>query len=248
MSQTEHRPWPVPRGPWVMAQSWHDLLFAHWPVPPDMLRPLIPASLPLDTFDGAAWVGVVPFRMSGVRPRSIPSVPWLSSFAELNLRTYVKGSDGDKPGVWFFCLEAANPVAVEIARRVFRLPYFNARMKVQRDGAGIMYRSRRIDRRGRPAEFHASYSPVGPVMLARPGSIEHWLTERYCLYTTNRQGRAYRGEIHHAQWPLQPAVATIERNTLPDAHEIRLPDQPPLLHFARRLDVVVWPLRRVSQQ
>ena len=226
-----------------MLQRWHDLLFAHWPVPADALRPTLPPGLTLDTYAGQAWIAVVPFRMSGIRPRGLPPAPRLSSFLELNLRTYVTA--GDKGGVFFYCLDAANPVAVALARILFLLPYFNARMQLQRADATIRYSSRRTHRGATPAEVHVTYGPTGPVQLAQPGSLERWLTERYCLYTADRRGRLYRGEIHHAPWPLQPAAAEFAVNTMPRAHGIVLPATPPLLHFAHRLDVVVWPLRRV---
>lgn len=240
----EHRPWPPPPGPWVMRQRWHDLLFAHWPLSPETLRTTLPPGLALDTFDGWAWLAVVPFRMSGIRPRGLPAVPQLSSFLELNLRTYVT-VDG-KGGVFFYCLDASNPLAVALARSLFRLPYYNARMTLADDGTAIRYASRRTHRGAAPAEVRVRYGPTGPVTLARPGSLEHWLTERYCLYTDDRRGRLYRGEVHHAPWPLQPAVAEFSANTMPQAHGIALPDRAPLLHFARRLDVVVWPLQRLS--
>lgn len=227
-----------------MRQVWHDLLFAHWPVPVELLRPTLPPGLTVDTYAGQGWVAVVPFRMSGIRPRGLPAVPQLSNFLELNLRTYVTA--GDKGGVFFYCLDASNPVAVAIARSTFRLPYYNARMQLADDGATIRYRSQRTHRGAAPAEVRVSYGPTGAVRLAEPGSLEHWLTERYCLYTADGRGRIYRGEIHHAPWPLQPAAAEFTTNTMPQAHNIRLPDSAPLLHFARRLDVVVWPLRRVS--
>ncbi len=242
--ETSHRPWPLPPGPWVMAQNWHDLLFAHWPVDAQALRPHIPDSLQIDTFEGQAWIGVVPFRMSGVRPRLTPALPWLSAFPELNVRTYVMA--GDKPGVWFFSLEAANPVAVEVARRWFHLPYFYAEMALPERGGWIRYKSHRIHRGAPPAEFVGRYRPAGAVELSRRGTLAHWLTERYCLYALDGRGRLGRGEIHHARWPLQPAEAEIEVNTMTQPHGIALPDIPPLLHFARRLDVVVWPLRAVN--
>lgn len=240
-----HRPWPLPHGPWIMAQHWHDLLFAHWSLPPTTLRPLVPAALRLDTFADQAWVGVVPFRMSGVRPRGIVAVPWLSSFPELNVRTYVTAADGSKPGVCFWSLDAANPIAVAIARRWFHLPYFNALMSLQRDGDAITYRSRRTHRDAPPAELLMRYRPTGPVFRAQSGSLEHWLTERYCLYTVTNRNRVMRGEIHHPPWPLQPAAAEFEINTMAQAAGIDLPNSAPLLHFAARLDVVAWPPRRV---
>ncbi len=227
-----------------MAQSWHDLLFAHWPVPVEHLRPALPSFLPLDTFAGRAWVGVIPFRMTGVRLRGIPPVPWLSAFPELNVRTYVTA--GGKPGVFFFSLDAGNAVAVTVARRWFRLPYYRARMSVTPDQGGIRYTSQRVHRGAAPAAFSARYAPVGPVFRASAGSLDRWLTERYCLYTTGPAGRLYRAEIHHAPWPLQRAAAAVLRSTMTGPLGIALPDAEPLLHFARRLDVVVWAPRPVA--
>lgn len=237
----DHRPWPAPARSWVMAQTWRDLLFAHWRVGAEALRPLVPAALELDTFEGQAWVGIVPFRMTGIRVRWLPPVPWLSAFAELNVRTYV--TVGGKRGVYFFSLDAANPVAVATARRCFHLPYMNATMSCQSDGDAVVYSSRRTHRGAPAAEFRARYRPLGPVALAEPGSLARWLTERYCLYTVDPRGRTMRGEIHHAPWPLQPAKAEITANTMASAAGVTLPAEAPLLHFARRLDVVLWSLR-----
>lgn len=226
-----------------MAQTWSDLLFAHWPVPVEALRPLLPADLPLDTFDGAAWLGVVPFRMSGVHPRHLPPLPWVSAFPELNVRTYV--TRDDRPGVYFFSLDAGNRVAVALARRLFLLPYFHASMLAAR-GHAIAYLSERSHRGAPPARFVASYAPSGSAAIATPGSLAHFLTARYCLYAHDGAGRLYRAEIDHAPWPLQPATATIAANTMTAAIGIALPDEPPLLAFARRLEVHVWPLRPVG--
>jgi len=237
----EHRAYPPPTTRPVMAQIWRDLLFAHWPVPVAMLRPLIPDALEIDTYEGQAWVGVVPFWMSGIRLGPLPPVPLTSSFPELNVRTYV--TDGTEPGVWFFCLDAGNPLAVAVARTWYHLPYFNARMRVKAVGDTICYASHRTDRRGEPARFEATYRPKAAVALSTPGSIEAFLTERYSLYTRDGHGRLYRGEIHHHQWPLQIAEAQIERNTMAAAHGITLPDTPPLLHYARRLDIAAWAIR-----
>jgi hypothetical protein len=227
-----------------MAQTWRDLLFAHWPVAADLIRQLVPAALELDTFDGHAWVGVVPFRMTGIRPRWLPPLPWFSAFAELNVRTYV--NVGGKPGVFFFSLDAANPVAVATARRWFHLPYMNATISCRNEGEAIDYSSRRTHREAPAAEFRARYEPCGPVTLAERGSLAHWLTERYCLYTLDRQARVMRGEIHHAPWPLQAAKAEIATNTMASAAGITLPAEPPVLHFARRLDVTLWTLRAAA--
>jgi hypothetical protein len=219
-----------------MFQRWHDLLFAHWPMPFQEIRALVPRQLELESFGGRTWVGITPFRMSGVRFRGAPPVPGASSFPELNLRTYVDA--GGKPGVYFFSLDARSLPAVLAARLLFGLPYFWSRMSCQKSGDRISYHCRRKGSASPPIEFSAEYEPEGKVFHSVPGSIEHWLTERYCLYTTSR-GRIRRMDIEHAPWPLQSARARIERNSIAAAAGIRLPDEPPLLHFARRLDVLV---------
>ncbi|MFZ0037842.1 MAG: DUF2071 domain-containing protein [Candidatus Acidiferrales bacterium] len=236
-----HRPWPAPASPWVMRQKWHDLLFMHWPVAAQDLRPLIPRALELETFDGTAWVGVVPFHMSGIRFRGLPPVPGLSAFPELNVRTYVRS--GGKPGVWFFGLEAASAVAVSAARRWFHLPYFRARMSVEKAGDAIQYESHRTHRGAPEADFRATYRPTGKDSRAQQGTLEYFLTERYCLYAAAGD-RIFRGEIDHPPWPLQPATAEVEINTMAASHGITLPNAKPLLHFARYQDVKIWSLAR----
>lgn len=197
----------------------------------------MPSGLTLQEFDGSAWLGVVPFRMSGVTRRPLPALLWLSSFSELNLRTYVE-CDG-KPGVWFLSLDAANPLAVWAARRLFHLPYFYARMDTAEHGGEIRYLSvRRRDPRG--LTFSARYAPVSEPYRSRAGTLEHWLTERYCLYAEGPDRRIHRTEIHHAPWSLQTARAEIARNDLPRPHGLTCDDEPALLHFSRRLDVRVW--------
>jgi uncharacterized protein YqjF (DUF2071 family) len=238
LADADHRPSPLPRAPWVMRMTWHDLLFAHWALPPDALRPLVPAPLSLDTFEGRAWLAVAPFHMSDVAPRGVPALPGVSAFPELNVRTYVTCAGA--PGVLFFSLDAGSRLAVEAARILYRLPYYRAALSVTPEGEGVRYASRRRDRRGRPAKFRARYAPQGPVFQAAPGSLEHFLVERYCLYATAPGGRVYRADIHHAPWPLQTASATIELNTMAVAAGVTLPPTPTLLHFARRLDVVAW--------
>jgi hypothetical protein len=220
-----------------MKQNRHDLLFAHWPLPTEIMRPLVPPELELDAFDGHCWVGVVPFRMTGIRARAIPPLPLLSRFPELNVRTYV--TYGSKSGVYFFSLDAANYPAVWAARTFYHLPYFHAAMSSTESGNTIHYYSRRDHR---AAEFRGHYRPIADIRLRDRGSIEHWLTERYCLYTVH-QGKVYRGEIHHQRWPLQDAEAEIEVNTVAAAARIPLPRSRPLLHFGRKLEVLIWPLR-----
>jgi uncharacterized protein YqjF (DUF2071 family) len=238
LAQRAHRPWPVPRGPWVMAQTWLDLLFAHWRVPAEALRPHVAAALPIDTYDGTAWLGITPFEVSGLRPRGLPPFPRLSRFPELNVRTYTT-LDG-KPGIWFFSLDAKSAAAVAGARFTYRLPYYHADMEIERRDGGLRYRSQRVISSGPPAALRARYEPTGPAAPPAPGTLEHWLTERYCLYTVDRRGAILRAEIHHPPWPLQPATATFDENTMPPAG-VQLPALEPLLHFARRQDVLIWP-------
>lgn len=242
-ANTEHRPWPLPLRPWVMAMRWSDLLFMHWPVAAAQVRPMLPPTLELETWNGNAWIAVVPFRMSGVRLRGLPPLPGLSAFPELNVRTYVTSSG--KAGVWFFSLDATNSIAITAARHLFHLPYHRAEINVRRDGGSINYRSRRLATGGLPATLRMTFAPIGGVVFPVPGTLEHWLTERYCLYAADPRGRLWRGEIHHQRWPLQPARATLEVNTMTAALGLTLPDSQPLLHFARRLDAVAWKIRAV---
>ena len=223
-----------------MKQVWHDLLFMHWPVAIEQLRPLIPTELEIESCEGSAWVGVVPFRMSGIRAHWMPPIPSTSAFPELNVRTYVRA--GGKPGVWFFSLDAANSLAVVGARRFYHLPYFRARMKAKSGSHGeIQYDSHRIHRRAPSADFRGRYRPLGEPFQAKQGSLEYFLVERYCLYAA-AGGRIFRGEIDHPPWPLQLAEAEVEVNTMATASGIVLPDSKSLLHFVQRQEVRVWAL------
>jgi len=220
-----HRPWPVPDRPWVQGQTWRDLLFAHWSLPEDRLRAMVPDAVTIDTFDGHAWVAVTPFEVTGLRLRGTLPVPILSRFPEINVRTYVT-VDG-RPGIYFFSLDAASALAVAGARATYHLPYFRSRMVVHRVGEEIRYASTRV---GNAASLRLRY---------------HFLTERYCLYTVAR-GRIHRAEIHHPPWALQAAEAHIDENTMAQASGLDLPARRPLLHFAGRQDVVIWPLTPVA--
>src|SRR5215470_18028101 len=211
VNHTAHRPWPLPQSPWLMTQSWHNILFAHWSVDFDSLRSRIPPGLPLDLHEGHAWISVVPFRMTNVAPRFVPPLPWISEFAELNVRTYV--TIGGKPGVYFFSLDAENALAVAVARSLLRLPYFTARMEVRCDSGRVEYASRRTGG-GTRAEFSAQYQPVGSAFQAEPGTLDYFLTERYCLYNVDGQFRVYRLEIHHLPWTLHRAEATFKVNSM----------------------------------
>jgi uncharacterized protein YqjF (DUF2071 family) len=229
LRETEHRPYPPPERPWTMGQTWRNLLFAHWRVPHDVLRPHVPERLALEEHDGSAWIGLTPFRVTGLRLRGVPPLPLLSSFCELNCRTYVRA--GERPGIWFFSLDASSRAAVAAARRTYRLPYRNARI----DSAGERFAARPEG----GGSFEATYRGTGTPAAAEPGTLEHFLAERYCLYAGEGEVRA---EIHHAPWPLQPAEADVEQHGIAP---LELEGEP-LLHYARRQDVVIWSPEPVS--
>ena len=218
-----------------MVQTWLDLLFAHWPVDQAHLRSKVPAPFDLDLHDGQAYVGVVPFSMTNVTFRGVPAMPLVSTFPELNVRTYVRAEG--KPGVLFFSLDAASGLAVRMARLWLNLPYHRAEMSCTARAEAIDYRSRRL---GEPAEFIGTYEPNGSEHEPRPGTLEYFLTERYCLYAMDRNARPYRLEIHHPPWRLRSADARFERNSVADAAGITLPTTAPLLHFSKRQDMVAW--------
>lgn len=247
LSVVGHRPYALPSRPWRMSQRWRDLLFAHWPIAAQQIAPLLPPGLEVDTFDQSAWVGVVPFWMDRVQLRGIPTIPGASRFPELNLRTYVREQNTSRAGVYFFCLEAANPLAVATARLFFRLPYHWARMSVRTRGEReFTYESERL-LSAQPVRFRAHYRGLGKMRMleqSRPGTIEYFLTERYCLFTSDRRGQLLRGDIHHEPWPLEAAEAEIELNDLPGAYGIQLPDTPPLLHYSRELAVYIWSVEK----
>ncbi len=239
LEQTEHRPWPVPDRRWTMGQTWEELLFAHWRVPLEAVRHHVPHELEVELHDGSAWLGITPFRLRALRGRGLLPVPGTSSFLELNVRTYVRAAD-EKPGIWFFSLDASSRLAVEAARRTYRLPYFHARMSLDRSGEWRDVECARNGERGKV--FSGRYRPAGDVFHAEPGSLKWFLTERYCLYTTDRRGVLHRAEIHHGPWPLQPAQAELELVSIAPL-ELR---GDALCHFSARQDTLIWPLEPVA--
>jgi uncharacterized protein YqjF (DUF2071 family) len=210
-----------------MGQTWQNLLFAHWRVPHDLLRPHVPERLELELHDGSAWIGLTPFRVGGLRLRGALPLPGVSSFHELNCRTYVRADE--RPGIWFFSLDASSRAAVAVARRTYRLPYRHARIESGGD-------SFRADTEG-GGSFRARYHGVGMPAPATPATLEHFLTERYCLYAG--EGK-FRADIHHTPWPLQTAEAEVEHRGIAP---VELEGEP-ICHYARRLDVVIWSLER----
>ena len=243
-NDTSDRQWPAPRHSHALRMEWNDLLFAHWPVSAETLAPHLPEGLEVDTFEGQAWIGLVPFQMADVAPRFVPAMPWVSAFPEMNVRTYVtcKG----KPGVWFFSLDATNPLAVRVARALFHLPYMDAQQSICWDGDRYHYASHRTHRNEPPASFVGTYRPVGDIFHAQPDTLEYWLTARYCLYVANGKGRILRGEIDHPPWPLQQAEWTVETNTMLEPLGITCDGEPHLL-FSKNVRVKAWTNRRADR-
>lgn len=218
-------------------------MFAHWRIPVSAVRHLVPRQLTIQEFDGSSWIGVVPFDMRGIMMRPLPDLPYVSAFPEINVRLYVEYQG--IPGVWFLSLDAGNLLAVGAARLLFNLPYFHAQMSSVQQGEDVTYSSKRITF-GKEAEFSGRYGPTGAPFHSTPGSLEHFLTERYFLFATNRKGDLFRAAIHHAPWPLQPAYLEQETNTMSDGFGVQLSSTPETLHFSRAVDVVVWGLDLVS--
>jgi uncharacterized protein YqjF (DUF2071 family) len=233
---TDHRPWPLPPSRWTWRQNWYDLLFAHWPIAVSTVRHLVPPALTIQEFGGTSWIGVVPFRMTGVMRRPFPDLPWISAFPELNVRLYVE-HDG-KPGVWFLSLDATNPLAVWAARRFFCLPYYRSRIAFENVAGTIRFRA---ERRDSDVRFDAEYRAISEPFTAARGSIEEFLAERYCLYAADGNGRLYRADVHHLPWPLQRAEGTMNAGSLLASHGISVAREP-LLHFSKGVDTIVWPL------
>lgn len=233
-----------PEGQPVMHQNWGKLLFMHWRIDEELLRPLLPERLTIDTFDGSAWIGVIPFTMWDIRafPPYLPPVPGLSRMHELNVRTYVHLDN--VPGVWFFSLDANSHVAVTTARMFFHLPYFNAEMSLAESGETIAYSSTRTETDAPAATLNATWTKGETVPFSQPGSLDFFLTERFCLYAA-RQEKLYRCRIHHQPWPLQKAALSALDSTMIESHGLPAPQGEPLLHYAEEVNVDIWPLEEV---
>jgi uncharacterized protein len=245
LRQTSHRPWPLPESEWAIAQDWNDLLFAHWPVPEEALRALVPAALEIETFDGTAWLGVTPFRLTGLRPRLLPALPIVSEFPEVNVRTYVRHAD--RPGIWFLSLDCPSALAVTAAGAAFHLPYRLAEIDMTQQAENVRFRARRTSPEQPPARFSATYGPTGRGAEASPGTFESWSVERYCLYAEREEDRSlWRAEIHHRPWVLRPAGADFVENSLPRAAGVDVPEVAPRLHYSSRVETVTWLPTRVG--
>jgi len=222
LARVDHRPWQLPEGAWAQGQTWNDVLFAHWRAERERLRRLLPPELELELYDGSAWLGVVAFRVTSTRVRGLPPVPFVSTFGQLNVRTYV--TDGERPGIWFFSVRVTSRLVVEAMKRFYRLPAVRARVAVS---------PQRVDADG----FEAAYVAAGAGLETNSGTLEHFLVERYCQYTADG-GRLYRAQVHHAPWHVWPAEGSVAGRSLAPA---ALEGDPHLL-AATRQDALVWPL------
>jgi uncharacterized protein YqjF (DUF2071 family) len=229
----------------VMRQDWHHLLFLHWEIPPAELQARLPPGLEVDTFEGKAYVGLVPFTLTGVRPILAPPLPWISSFHEINVRTYVH-RDGRDPGVWFFSLDASSTIAVAAARAMYKLPYFYSHIDCSAAGNDVTFHARREDARGpMPANARVRYGPTDmPPSRAQVGSLEFFLVERYLLYTADEEHNLYRARVHHQPYPIQRAEVQEIEDTLLWAAGIRKQEQPQHRHYAREVNVKIYLLEK----
>lgn len=231
----------------VMYQRWEELLFLHWAVEPEQVQQHLPGGLTVDTFDGAAWIGVVPFQMRKVRPRFLPSVPWFSNFPELNLRTYVVDSLG-RPGVWFYSLDTPQPVANWIARRFFHLNYRRARFEIKQSAETLRYEAnlRLADGWDAPQRYH--WSRQGAPFEAEPGSLELFLVERYRLFSYDwKRGRLFSGQVHHEPYLLQTVAKLDYSKRLFSLSKMQEPEGAPVsVLCSGGVDVTVHPLGRVG--
>ena len=229
-----------PQGWPVMRQRWSQLLFAHWSISPSVIQATLPKGLHVDTYNGQAWIGVVPFRMERIRPVLLPPLPWLSWFLELNVRTYVYDDQGNA-GVWFYSLDCDQPVAVEIARRAFHLPYQHARMKAERSRDAIHYQCLR---RGAKSGAEYLYRPTSPLRLAEPGSLEFFLVERYLLFSTSSTGRLHTGRVYHSPYAIADAACDAPGlEPLRQAGFAIAQPNPQSLLWSPGVDVSIYPLK-----
>lgn len=240
--RTEKRRSPLPDGPWILSMQWHDVLFLHWPIPVQELEPHVPDSLTIETHNDTAWLGIVPFTMSGIRPRLVPSLPYVSVFPEINIRTYV--NDGERSGVWFFSLDASSWFAVRMARLTFSLNYFHADMSVSHNDETVHYSSMRKESENGTFHFEGRYEPIEKVEDDR-GEFEDFLTERYYLFSEDDRGRVYRGAIHHEPWDLYRADCEIDELSV-KGHPKPTDQSPSSILYSPYQDVRAWFPQNVS--
>ncbi|MBA2175100.1 DUF2071 domain-containing protein [Halobacillus locisalis] len=226
---------------WIMHQTWEELVFMHWPVSVDLLRPHIPETFEIDTYDGTAWIAIVPFRMNDIRFRGMPSVPLGNQLLELNVRTYV--SYNGEPGVYFVTLDANHPLGIFLARTVFGLPYVHANMRMDQTDEIFHFTSRRTHSGYAPAHFHASFKTISPPVPSQPGSLLYWLTERYALWVI-RGSSIYKGPIYHRNWSLQKAESEVYINQLTDFLPASVFESKPMTYYSKSLDTYIFPFEK----
>ena len=233
-----------PTGTRLMRQNWCHLLFMHWKIDESLLSPLVPHELEIDLHDGAAWIGLIPFSMTGIRPAFGPALPGVSSFFQINVRTYVT-HHGD-PGIWFFSLDASNQMAVWLARTVYHLPYFRASIETKQDNLRFLFQCQRLGKAGKGVGFRAEWQSGPPIGRIRPGSLAWFLTERYRLFTKTK-GQIQTGEIRHEPWQLRSASLEEYESTLLSDIGLPEPSQAPVLYHSDELAVDFWPLRNTNR-
>ncbi|MBS4174515.1 DUF2071 domain-containing protein [Bacillus sp. FJAT-49736] len=238
-----HRPFPLPSKRWIMRQSWRNVLFLHWPIPPEKLRPHIPSILQIDTFNGSAWLGIILFVIEGIFPFGLSSVSLTPKFPEINVRTYV--TYNGKPGIYFMSIDVENWASLKIAKRWYRLPYKSAQISLRKEKQTYSFQSIRKGNENPSISFKGEFGPVSEVYYAKEGTLDHWLTERYCLYSSNNVGNIYCGEIHHRPWPLQKAEIEMVRNTLFIPFNLDFPKVKPIAHFSTGVDSLMWNIKKL---
>jgi uncharacterized protein YqjF (DUF2071 family) len=242
LNEISHRPYPLPSKKWIMRQTWSNLLFLHWPISPDTLRPYIPSHLQIDTFDGYAWLGVVAFSVAGIYPRGLSSLSLTPNFPEINVRTYVT-CDG-KPGIYFLSLDVDDWASYTIAKRWYHLPYSFARIRFQKEEQTFHFESIRKWTANSPIKFKGEFIPLPEVYYAQKRMLDHWFIERYCLFSSDKRGNIYCGDIHHCPWPLQKVMTNIKENTLFSPFHFDLTKIKPISHFSRGVDTLFWNIKK----
>ncbi|WP_147534318.1 YqjF family protein [Bacillus marasmi] len=244
LNDISHRLWPIPSGIWIMKQKWSNLLFAHWPIPEESLRSYIPSSLKIDTFNGAAWLGVVAFVMDGIYLRGLKGFSVTPRFTEVNVRTYVHYNG--KPGVYFLSLDVGDKASLMVAKRWYRLPYQPAKSSLKMEDKAVYWENIRRGKSKIPIEFKGKFVPLSRVYYPEQGTFEHWATERYCLYSKDNRDNLYTAEIHHSQWPLQNVEAEIFSNTLFTPFQLQPTESKPIVHFSKGLETIFWNIKRLK--
>ncbi|MEW9677729.1 DUF2071 domain-containing protein [Lentibacillus sp. L22] len=239
IKSTDHREYPLPNGPWMMTQTWENVLFLHWPVAKKELQDHIPSGLDLDTYDGNAWISIIPFRVRRMRLRNTPRVPYFHTFLELNVRTYVKYRGIS--GVYFFSLDASKAHAVFGARMV-TLPYFYAKMNMKKRHHTFFYESHRI---GSDAVFKGSYQPTGEAFYPQKDSLNYWLAERYFLWTQKHR-KLYQAGIHHLPWKMKQAQVNVEKPMLPSFLSSDVQKRAPLATYSPTKTALFWMVKKVN--